>query len=188
MHAQPAFCIDGIHHIRLSLNRVQGRAPPFWNWQIGRDSPLTLSQAKHRAAGPALSTKRAGQNQGLCAPGRQWDRGRRIQDDCRRHPGCLSCGTLEALNTRPTTSGGRKIMTEPKDIPPNFEQSLLELETLVQQMEQGKLSLEDTLERFARGVDLTRSCRQALGDAEQKVDILLKREGEDEPVNFEPRD
>ncbi len=79
-------------------------------------------------------------------------------------------------------------MTEPKDTPPNFEQSLLELETLVQQMEQGKLSLEETLERFARGVDLTRSCRQALGDAEQKVDILLKREGEDEPVHFEPRD
>jgi exodeoxyribonuclease VII small subunit len=55
----------------------------------------------------------------------------------------------------------------------DFEKSLAELETLVQQMESGRLSLEDSLKAFERGIRLTRECQQALAQAEQKVQLLL---------------
>lgn len=59
-----------------------------------------------------------------------------------------------------------------------FEESLAELEQLVERMEQGNLPLEDSLKLFERGVQLTRSCQKALKDAEQKVHILLEENGE----------
>jgi len=59
-----------------------------------------------------------------------------------------------------------------------FEESLAELEQLVERMEQGNLPLEDSLKLFGRGVQLTRSCQKALKDAEQKVQILLEENGE----------
>ena len=58
-----------------------------------------------------------------------------------------------------------------------FEESLAELEQLVEQMEQGELSLEDSLKSFERGVTLTRTCQKALQEAEQKVQILLEKNG-----------
>ncbi|MGR9115889.1 MAG: exodeoxyribonuclease VII small subunit [Gammaproteobacteria bacterium] len=58
-----------------------------------------------------------------------------------------------------------------------FEESLAELEQLVEQMEQGELSLEDSLKSFERGVNLTRTCQKALQEAEQKVQILLEKNG-----------
>ena len=42
----------------------------------------------------------------------------------------------------------------------------------MEQLEQGDLSLEDSLKSFERGVELTRTCQQALKDAEQKIQIL----------------
>jgi len=62
---------------------------------------------------------------------------------------------------------------------PDFESALTELEALVEKMEQGDLSLEESLQQFERGVQLTRSCQQALKDAEQKVQVLLKKDGQD---------
>jgi exodeoxyribonuclease VII small subunit len=56
----------------------------------------------------------------------------------------------------------------------NFEDSLAELETLVQQMEQGDLTLEDSLAAFERGISLTRGCQTALAQAEQKVNVLVQ--------------
>ncbi|GAB6048865.1 exodeoxyribonuclease VII small subunit [Methyloparacoccus murrellii] len=61
---------------------------------------------------------------------------------------------------------------------PHFEESLTELEQLVERMEQGNLSLEESLRLFERGVQLTRSCQNALKEAEQKVRILLEENGE----------
>ncbi len=55
----------------------------------------------------------------------------------------------------------------------DFEASLKELEALVEKMEQGEQSLEQSLKDFERGVALTRSCQQALREAEQKVQILM---------------
>lgn len=70
----------------------------------------------------------------------------------------------------------------------DFEASLKELETLVETMEKGDLSLEDSLSHFERGVQLSRTCQQALKDAEQKVDILMKKSGQDEPAPFDSED
>ena len=65
-----------------------------------------------------------------------------------------------------------------------FEKSLKELEALVTKMEQGNLSLEESLQHFERGIQLTRTCQQALKEAEQKVEILLKRSGQDDTAPF----
>ena len=59
-----------------------------------------------------------------------------------------------------------------------FEESLAELEQLVERMDQGNLALEESLKLFERGVQLTRTCQKALKDAEQKVHILLEENGE----------
>jgi exodeoxyribonuclease VII small subunit len=67
----------------------------------------------------------------------------------------------------------------------DFEASLKELETLVEKMEQGDISLEESLQHFERGIELTRTCQQALTEAEQKVEILLSKDFESEPQNFE---
>ncbi|WP_443641388.1 exodeoxyribonuclease VII small subunit [Candidatus Njordibacter sp. Uisw_039] len=56
----------------------------------------------------------------------------------------------------------------------NFEASLAELESLVKQMEQGDLTLEDSLAAFERGITLTRGCQTALAQAEQKVNVLMQ--------------
>jgi len=61
---------------------------------------------------------------------------------------------------------------------PDFETALAELEALVEKMEQGDLSLDESLKQFERGVQLTRSCQQALKEAEQKVQILLEKDGQ----------
>ena len=68
----------------------------------------------------------------------------------------------------------------------NFEQSLQELEKLVEKMEAGNLTLEESLKYFERGVALTKSCQKALTEAEQKVQILLEKEGKVELQDFEP--
>lgn len=56
----------------------------------------------------------------------------------------------------------------------DFENALVELEKLVERMEQGNLSLEESLQYFERGISLTRACQKALTEAEQKVQILLQ--------------
>ena len=63
-------------------------------------------------------------------------------------------------------------MSSKKKPTPSFEESLGELEALVERMESGELSLEDSLGAFERDIALTRNCQQALQAAEQKVEIL----------------
>jgi exodeoxyribonuclease VII small subunit len=58
----------------------------------------------------------------------------------------------------------------------DFEKSLDELETLVRNLEQGELSLEQSLTAFERGVKLTRACQQALKSAEQRVEQLVQND------------
>ncbi len=59
--------------------------------------------------------------------------------------------------------------TEPVEIPIDFEASMGELESLVEKMEQGEFSLEDSIKQFERGMQLARNCQRALRTAEQKV-------------------
>lgn len=62
--------------------------------------------------------------------------------------------------------------------PLDFEAAMKELEGIVENMEAGDLSLEDSLKQFERGIELTRTCQQALAAAEQKVQILVARNGQ----------
>ncbi len=68
----------------------------------------------------------------------------------------------------------------------DFEAAMRDLEALVERLELGDLPLEESLAAFERGVLLTRSCQAALKDAEQKVEILLKKAGEPTVVAFDP--
>jgi len=68
---------------------------------------------------------------------------------------------------------------------PDFETSIAELETLVQALESGDLSLEDSLKTFERGIKLTRSCQSALQEAEQRVSILIDKDGEHVAQDFD---
>ncbi|MBG0842789.1 exodeoxyribonuclease VII small subunit [Pseudomonas sp. NPDC077186] len=72
-----------------------------------------------------------------------------------------------------------------KKAAPDFEHSLAELQALVERLESGELSLEDSLTAFEQGIGLTRECQAALAQAEQKVQILLERDGELEPAPFD---
>ena len=65
----------------------------------------------------------------------------------------------------------------------NFEEALEELERLVSSMEEGELSLEDSMMAFEKGIKLTRECQTALQKAEQKVQILLNESGETQPFD-----
>lgn len=56
----------------------------------------------------------------------------------------------------------------------NFEQQLETLEEIVEQLEGGKLPLDEALKVFENGVKLTRQCQQLLSDAEQKVTLLMQ--------------
>lgn len=69
---------------------------------------------------------------------------------------------------------------------PDFEKSLQELESLVNQMEQGDLSLEESLQAFETGVGLTRECQAILTQAEQKVQVLIETGGELSTEPFTP--
>ena len=66
-----------------------------------------------------------------------------------------------------------------------FEQSLEKLEQLVERMEEGDLSLEDSLKTFEEGIKLTRQCQQALVKAEQKVKLLIEENGQISEKDFE---
>ena len=55
-----------------------------------------------------------------------------------------------------------------------FEGAFQKLEAIVKKLEEGNLSLEDSLEAFEEGVSLSRFCSKKLDEAEKKVDILLK--------------
>ncbi|HMI76339.1 MAG TPA: exodeoxyribonuclease VII small subunit [Steroidobacteraceae bacterium] len=69
---------------------------------------------------------------------------------------------------------------------PDFETAMRDLEELVDRLEHGDLPLEESLAAFERGVMLTRACQSALKEAEQKVEILLKKAGEPAVEDFMP--
>ncbi len=57
----------------------------------------------------------------------------------------------------------------------DFESALAELEAIVQTLEEGQLTLEQSLERFERGITLSRYCHQRLEAAEKRIEILNER-------------
>ena len=67
----------------------------------------------------------------------------------------------------------------------NFENALIELEETVDKMEEGDLSLEESLLAFEKGIKLTRECQNALQQAEQKVSILEEKSQPEQLIPFE---
>jgi len=57
----------------------------------------------------------------------------------------------------------------------DFEQQLESLEALVESLESGDLSLEDSLKSFETGIKVASECQQALKTAEQKVELLMRQ-------------
>lgn len=68
---------------------------------------------------------------------------------------------------------------------PDLETSLAEINSLIEQMEQGDLSLEQSLTQFERGITLIKHAQKILQTAEQKVQLLLKNNGDEQLVDYE---
>jgi exodeoxyribonuclease VII small subunit len=66
-------------------------------------------------------------------------------------------------------------MNEEKTAEPTFEACLERLEKIVKELEQGDLALERALTLFEEGMQLSASCRKKLEEAENRVEILLKK-------------
>ena len=58
----------------------------------------------------------------------------------------------------------------------NFNKGLLQLEEIINKMESGELSLEDSLKYFEEGVKIHRQCHTALTDAEQRISVLSEND------------
>ncbi len=72
----------------------------------------------------------------------------------------------------------------------NFEKKLVRLEEIVQKMEQGDLTLEDSLKFFEEGVKLSKECQVQLTEAEAKVKLLVSLDANGKPVmeDFTPQE
>lgn len=75
-------------------------------------------------------------------------------------------------------------MSKSEESLPDFEKALAELESLVDKLESGQLSLDESLARFKRGVELTRQCQAVLDRAQQSVDQLLNPDDESSAEPF----
>ena len=78
---------------------------------------------------------------------------------------------LDKIERRRKTMATQKL----KDF--QFEKALNDLEKLITKMESGKLSLEESLKNFEEGIGLIKQCQQTLTQAEQKVQVLIKKQG-----------
>ncbi len=67
----------------------------------------------------------------------------------------------------------------------SFEDAISELSDIVNQMEQNQLSLDASLKQFERGIQLAQASQSKLTDAEQKVSILLEKNGDEQLQPFE---
>ncbi|MBP8924317.1 MAG: exodeoxyribonuclease VII small subunit [Pseudomonadales bacterium] len=94
----------------------------------------------------------------------------------------LICHRAQATVTRSVYRLPGNTVSAPRKAP-NFEKSLSELETLVERMEEGDMSLEESLKSFESGIRLTQQCQQALDKAQQRVHVLMQ--GDDETLSIE---
>lgn len=70
----------------------------------------------------------------------------------------------------------------------SFEESLQELEDIVSHLEQGEISLEDSMSLFERGLKLSQHSQVKLQDADQKIQILMNEHGEQKLSNFDVKE
>ncbi|OGT40079.1 MAG: exodeoxyribonuclease VII small subunit [Gammaproteobacteria bacterium RIFCSPHIGHO2_12_FULL_38_14] len=67
---------------------------------------------------------------------------------------------------------------------PDLELSLAEITGLIDKMEHGKLTLEQSLDHFERGITLIKHCQKILEKAEQKVQILVQNNNQEELLTY----
>ncbi|APH38856.1 exodeoxyribonuclease VII small subunit [Methanohalophilus halophilus] len=67
----------------------------------------------------------------------------------------------------------------------NFEDSLLELEDIVEKLESGQISLQESMEMFERGIKLAGICNHILQESEQRIEQLIERNEQIESCDFE---
>jgi len=81
------------------------------------------------------------------------------------------------------------VSSKPKqrETEPNFEGAMERLEGIVEQMESGKLPLEDLIVRYEEGMNLVKICQERLANAEQKIEIIARNSaGKTTVKDFEP--
>lgn len=71
---------------------------------------------------------------------------------------------------------------------PNLEESLTEISQLIDKMEHSELTLEQSLNNFERGIHLVKHCQKILEEAEQKVQILIQNNHQDQLVAYGAED
>jgi exodeoxyribonuclease VII small subunit len=67
----------------------------------------------------------------------------------------------------------------------NFEESMKKLETIVTELENGNLNLDESVKKFEEGMKIAKQCNNILEDAEKKITILLEEDGELKEEKFE---
>lgn len=67
----------------------------------------------------------------------------------------------------------------------SFEEQMEALEEIVEELEKGELSLEDSVSKFEEGIKISKQCNKTLEEAEKKITILVNQEGEIKEENFE---
>lgn len=68
----------------------------------------------------------------------------------------------------------------------NFEKSITELENIVKTLEGGNLSLDEMVQYFEKGIKLSAECNKLLDEAESKINVLVKKDGEITKQDFVP--
>ena len=67
----------------------------------------------------------------------------------------------------------------------NFEETIKKLELIVNELEKGNLSLDESVKKFEEGIKLSKLCNQFLNNAEKKINILINNDGKLEEEKFE---
>ena len=68
-------------------------------------------------------------------------------------------------------------MVEKEKKEPKFEEALKKLEQIVEELEGGELSLEESLKQYEEGVHLSKLCAKRLEEAKKKIELLMKEDG-----------
>jgi len=85
---------------------------------------------------------------------------------------------MPASRKQPTTAGEKARPAAIAEDEPSFEEALERLETIVEELEGGSLSLEQSLARYEEGMRLSRRLTQTLDQAEKRIERLVEEEGE----------
>lgn len=67
----------------------------------------------------------------------------------------------------------------------NFEESMTNLEKIVTELENGNLNLDESVNKFEEGMKISKQCNKILEEAENKISILLEKDGEIKEEKFE---